>query len=76
MLNQTKETVHILRMRKVTEKTGLGRSAIYDRMNPHSPRYDPTFPKSVSLGGRSVGFVEAEVDAWLIARISQRRKTA
>lgn len=76
MLNQTKEAMRILRMRQVTEKIGLSRSAIYDRMDQRSPRYDPTFFKSVSLGGRSIGFVEAEVDAWLAARISQSRKAA
>jgi prophage regulatory protein len=76
MQNQTNRAMRILRMRQVTEKIGLGRSAIYDRMDQRSPRYDPTFPKSVSLGGRSIGFVEAEVDAWLAARISQSRKAA
>lgn len=76
MLNQLNKELRILRMRRVTEKIGLGRSAIYDRMDQRSPRYDPTFPKSVSLGGRSIGFVEAEVDAWLAARISQSRKAA
>jgi len=76
MSNQPNKALRILRLRQVTEKIGLGRSAIYDRMDPRSSRHDPTFPKSVSLGGRSIGFVEAEVDAWLTARISLSRQAA
>ena len=34
---------------------------------------DPTFPKPVSVGARAVGWVEAEVEAWLIAQIQKSR---
>ena len=47
--------------------TGLSRSTIYLRISRG------TFPAPVSLGGRAVGWIEAEVNAWLTARIAQRR---
>jgi hypothetical protein len=33
-----------------------------------------TFPKSVSLGGRAVGWLEAEVQQWLQRRIEASRR--
>jgi hypothetical protein len=39
---------------------------------PHTSRAQGRFPKPVSISDRSVGWVEAEVDAWLEARIAQR----
>ncbi|MBE6441546.1 MAG: AlpA family phage regulatory protein, partial [Desulfovibrio desulfuricans] len=42
------------------------RSSIYDMMGKQA------FPKQVKLGGRSVAWVEAEVRAWLDAKISER----
>ena len=56
----------ILRRPKVEKRTGLSRSTIYLLIKKG------TFPKPVKLGERSVGWVEAEVDAWLEGRIQQR----
>lgn len=60
---------------------GLRRSAIYERMDPDSPRYDPAFPKPVVLGGvpgkaTCVRWVESEVQAWIAAQIDKSRKAA
>ena len=33
-----------------------------------------TFPKPISLGGRAVGWLEAEIQAWLAQRIEASRK--
>ena len=60
----TKE-INILRLKYVMERTGLSRSTIYDKMDLHSPRYDPTFPRKIGLGSNSVGWSKTEVDAWL-----------
>ena len=48
------------------EYTKLSRSVIYDRMNESSPRYDPAFPKSFTLGGGAVGWLKRDVDAWIV----------
>jgi prophage regulatory protein len=65
----------ILRRPQLEERCGLKRTTIYDRNNPKSPSYDPTFPKPVDLGGGAVGWIESEVEAWLAARVEQRNKS-
>ena len=70
------ERVTILRRKQVEARTGLSRSSIYARISPNPNRpgdYDPTFPKPVSLGAKAVGWVEAEVDAWLSAQVEKSR---
>lgn len=63
----------IIRLKQVQTRTGLSRSAIYDRLDAKSPRYDPKFPKQISLGTGAVGWVESEIDTWLDAKISNTR---
>ena len=60
----------ILRLPAVKARTGLSRSTIYLRLS------QGTFPKKVSLGPRSIGFVESEVEDWIKARINARGKDA
>lgn len=54
----------IIRLKQVEELTQLSRSAIYDRMNKKSRRYDASFPKQFRLGGSAVGWFKEEVEAW------------
>lgn len=54
----------ILRLPAVKAKTGLSRSSVYLFMARGE------FPRSVSLGERSVGWVEADVDSWIAGRIA------
>jgi prophage regulatory protein len=58
----------ILRLPAVKQSTGLSRSTIYLRVA------EGTFPRPVSLGGRSVGWVESEIQEWLQRRIDASRK--
>ena len=62
------QTVKILRMRAVAAKLGIARSTIYDWLNAKSPRHDPAFPKPYPLGKQSVGWLESEVDEWILQR--------
>ena len=67
----------IIRRKQVEVRTGLSRSSIYARLrrNPKRPGdYDPTFPKPVSVGAKAVGWIEAEIDAWLTAQVEKSRK--
>ena len=59
----------ILRLPTVKERTGLSRSTIYLRIK------DGKFPKPVSLGGRAVGWIEAEISDWLDKQIKASRDT-
>ncbi|PQA78028.1 AlpA family transcriptional regulator [Rhodoferax sp. TS-BS-61-7] len=68
-------TGSVFRLKDLIQRTGLSRSAIYDRMNPDSPRYAPDFPKSFSLSGKAVGWSEDAVAAWLSACKTAPQKT-
>lgn len=61
-------THSILRLPTVRTTTGLSRSTIYLRVS------QGTFPKPVSLGGRAVGWLEAEIQDWLRGRVEASRK--
>ena len=52
----------ILRRPQVEEKTGLSRSTIYLYISKGQ------FPAPINLGPRTVGWIEAEIDAWLESR--------
>ncbi|MEH3096926.1 AlpA family phage regulatory protein [Klebsiella aerogenes] len=60
--------VRILRLTDVVSKMGISRSTIYDWLNPNSSRYDASFPKQRRLGKQSIGWLEAELDEWLLLR--------
>tara|TARA_R110000851_G_scaffold220703_1_gene373572 strand:- start:1490 stop:1663 length:174 start_codon:yes stop_codon:yes gene_type:complete len=55
-------------MKQMTQKLSISRSSIYEKMNPKSPRFDATFPKPIRLGAASVGWLENQVDEWLMSR--------
>lgn len=79
MATQLKTALTILRRKQVEARTGLSRSGIYARLrqNPKRPGdYDPTFPKPISVGAKAVGWIEAEIDAWLTAQVEKSRKAA
>lgn len=67
MSNQANQLRKILRLKLMKEKTGLSVSSIYNKLNPKSKYFDPTFPKSVRLGVSSIGWFESDVDAWLMS---------
>ncbi len=50
----------------VLELTGLKTTQLYQLVK------DNQFPKPVPVGKRAVAWVEAEVDAWIEARIQER----
>lgn len=58
--------MRFLRLKEVMAQTGLGRSSIYKFMD------EETFPKSVSLGGRAVAWVESEIEDWMCEKLSKR----
>ena len=65
----------ILRRRDLETRLKLSRSTIYDKINDRSVRYDPTFPKPIRLGeGAAVGWIEREVDDWLLRQVEASRK--
>ena len=62
--------ITILRLPAVKARTGLSRSSIYLRVA------QGRFPKPISLGGRAVGWIEAEINDWLDQQILRSRNAA
>ncbi len=58
--------MRIIRLKDVIESTGIARSTIYKLVG------EGEFPKPVPLVGRTVGWVESEVQEWIQGRIAQR----
>jgi len=56
-----------LRLRQVSQLTGLGRSMIYQM------QAEGRFPRRIKLGERAVGWLESEVRDWLASRIEISR---
>lgn len=50
----------IIRLPEALHRTGYSRSAWYRQQER-----DTAFPKPIKLGARSVGYLEAEVDAFI-----------
>ena len=60
---------NILRMPAVMARVGLCKVSIYAAIKQSG------FPQPVPLSGRSVGWVESEVEAWLRRRAEMRKGT-
>lgn len=54
----------ILRLPEVMNNTGLARSTIYKMVAAKS------FPIQISLGAKSVGWLESDIQSWIEAKIS------
>ncbi|HCG7391722.1 TPA: AlpA family phage regulatory protein [Vibrio parahaemolyticus] len=55
----------ILRLKDIALLIGLSPSTLYDKQNPKSPRFDPTFPSKIQLGARAVGWREKDIIEWI-----------
>lgn len=55
-----------MRLKEVMKTTGLGRSTIYKYIS------EGQFPEQISLGARAVGWVDSEIDDWVISKIDER----
>ncbi|MHA3091018.1 helix-turn-helix transcriptional regulator [Acinetobacter brisouii] len=60
----------ILRLKQVMALCGIGRSTIYEKINPKSKRYDESFPRPIKLSLSAVGWFEQDVIAWLDSKKS------
>lgn len=62
----------ILNLKEVMHLTRLGRATIYNMLNPKNKSYDSTFPKQIKLSTNRVGWLAAEINAWIESKIAQR----
>jgi prophage regulatory protein len=67
MATQSQPVPTILRRKQVEARTGLKRTAIFDRIKAG------TFPKPITLGNPlAIGWIESEVDDWIRSCIQKR----
>jgi prophage regulatory protein len=67
MAGHIQPVLTILRRKEVEARTGLSRSSIYALIR------EGKFPAQVAIGGgRAVGWVAAEIDAYIAQRIADR----
>mgnify|MGYP003603103788 FL=1 len=68
-MSQTLEfIVRILKLKEVLTRTGLGKTTLYMLIS------NGDFPKQIPLGLRAVGWLESEVDAWILEKIESRNR--
>jgi prophage regulatory protein len=56
----------MLRLSQVVEKTGLGKTTIYELQK------EGRFPRSVHVTSHSIRWIEAEVETWLVQQAQTR----
>lgn len=59
-----------IRLPEVLYTTGLSRSTVYEMMTRRQ------FPVQISLGGKTVAWLESEVENWMAERIANRHQGA
>lgn len=62
--------LQIMRLPEVIATVGLSRPSIYRLKDAGA------FPKQIKLGASSVGWLRAEIEAWIAARVSARDSQA
>ena len=60
----------IIRLQQVCSRTGLSRSTIYEHISRGR------FPKQISLGPKSVGWLEHDIELWIGERVFASRSAA
>ncbi|WP_108700892.1 AlpA family transcriptional regulator [Phytobacter sp. SCO41] len=65
-LNSPKGNLRLLRISDVMNLTGLPKSTIYLKMK------NKQFPAQLSIGTRSVAWLEDEIQEWILKNINQR----
>jgi prophage regulatory protein len=68
MTTQTK----FIDLRELGSRIDLKKSAIYERLDPKSKHFDPSFPKPLKVGLRGIRFVQSEVEAYAQSLIAKR----
>lgn len=64
MANQSNS---LLRLPRVISMTGMSKSTIYARIS------EGTFPKQISIGPRSVAWVDYDIQKWIAEQVSAAR---
>lgn len=55
--------MQILKIKQVCKKIGMSRATVYRLL-----KIDQTFPKPLKLGLAAIGWLESDIEAWLISK--------
>lgn len=65
------QRLQIISLLETTKRLNLARSTLYTRLDRKSPYFDPELPKPVRYGS-SVGFIEHEIDDYILGLMQAR----
>lgn len=65
----------VLRLQEVLDLLSISKSYHFAKLDKNSKSYDPTYPKPISVGERSVRYIEKEVIDWINERKEERNAT-
>lgn len=66
------DNLKILRPKEVIQKLSISKSTFYDWQNKKSKRYRDDFPRSISIGANSVGYLESEINMFILNMANNR----
>lgn len=69
-MNNAQDKTRLIRRSEVIQRVGLCKASIYNRMNAG------LFPRPVSIGGRSVAWLESDIDTWITERLAEAGRIA
>jgi len=62
-----------LRWPEVHKRVGLCHSQVYSLMRKFDSEGNPSFPLTVKLGARASGWLESEIEQWILDRVNESR---
>ncbi len=70
MAQSPRNTKVFLRLPAVKQKISLSKSAIYQKNDPDSKYYDPSFPVPVKIGARAIAWSSDAIDSWIASKLN------
>ena len=68
------DKIKLMRPKEVIQKLSISKSTFYDWQNKKLKRYRNDFPKPLSIGANSVGYLESEINAFILNMVHRRSK--
>jgi len=59
-----------LRLPAVKQKISLSKTAVYQKLDPNSKYYDPSFPVPVKIGARAIAWSSDAIDSWIASKLN------
>ena len=68
------DKIKLLRPKEVIQKLSISKITFYDSQNKKSKRYRHDFPNPLSIGANSVGYLESEINTFILNMVHRRSK--